>query len=325
MTDTDTRADARAVARRAWEDMVNRQRLDLADELYAPTFEFHDPAHVFIGATVDTPERMRATLGRFQQVFPDLTYHIEDLVAEGDRAVIRWRQTSTHRQPLLPGVAATGQRVEVTGIELFEVRHGRIVREVAEWDLLGLLRQVGAAPEGPVRAPAPVRPAPPSSVPAEDTETPEANRRTAVRVFTDLMTGGELAAVDQVYAPDVEFHDAGLPEPVVGRDAVRSLLLGLRTAFPDLDARVLETVAEGDRVVVRWSMSGTHRGAGPAPGMAPTGRSFTATGMDWFRLADGLVVEERSEWDVFGAFRQLGLIPDGPAQPSAAPDGPVGE
>ncbi len=89
----------------------------------------------------------------------------------------------------------------------------------------------------------------------------------------------------------------------------RPELAGVRTAFPDLAVTVHESIGEGDRVVVRWAMTGTHEGPGPVPGLPPTGRRFETTGMDWFRFADGLVVEERSEWNVVRAFQQLGLIP----------------
>ena len=66
-------------------------------------------------------------------------------------------------------------------------------------------------------------------------------------------------------------------------------------------------VAEGDKVVTRWTGRGTH--SGPRMGIPPTGRKVEVTGMRMFRLAEGKIVETWVNWDMFGLMQQLGVIP----------------
>ena len=104
----------------------------------------------------DVEAAARAMLAIYT-AFPDSHYTIEDLVAEGDRVVVRWTSRGTHRGPFR-GVAPTGRRVGVTGISIYRMAGGKIVDEWAVADTLGLLEQLGAplAPL-PTAYPAPER------------------------------------------------------------------------------------------------------------------------------------------------------------------------
>ena len=77
-----------------------------------------------------------------------------------------------------------------------------------------------------------------------------------------------------------------------------------------------ELIAEGDKVVVRWTFAGTQRGAfGPIPA---TGKSVRWTGISICRIADGKVIEDRGEEDALGFMRQLGLVPTPEQAPTPA-------
>jgi predicted ester cyclase len=74
--------------------------------------------------------------------------------------------------------------------------------------------------------------------------------------------------------------------------------------FPELQQTLDDQIAEGDKVVNRWTARGTHRGA--YMGFAPTGKSLTFTGITIFSFAQGKIVEQWVEQDMMGFMRQLG-------------------
>ena len=82
----------------------------------------------------------------YRGAFPDLHFTLEDVIGEGDRVVVRWTATGTHKAEVM-GVPATGKRVAVTGIEVSRFADGKLAETWVNWDALGLLRQLGAIPE----------------------------------------------------------------------------------------------------------------------------------------------------------------------------------
>lgn len=87
------------------------------------------------------------------EAFPDLNRPVDDLIAEGDRVVARWRAEGTHLGPFM-GTPPTGKFVSTSGITIFRLQNGRIVEEWGQSDTIGLLQQVGAMP-GPGGGPPP--------------------------------------------------------------------------------------------------------------------------------------------------------------------------
>ncbi len=83
----------------------------------------------------------------FQQAFPDLQSTIEDQVAEGDKVVTRFRTRGTHQGESEDLGPPTGNRMEVTGITIEQFSEGKIVEDWTNWDALGLMQQLGLAPE----------------------------------------------------------------------------------------------------------------------------------------------------------------------------------
>lgn len=79
----------------------------------------------------------------FTQAFPDSVIEIEDCIAEGDRVVTRWILNATHREEF-QGIPATGRAVQFSGLEFNRVRDGRLVEHLSQFDLAGLMRQLGA-------------------------------------------------------------------------------------------------------------------------------------------------------------------------------------
>jgi steroid delta-isomerase-like uncharacterized protein len=135
----------------------------------------------------------------------------------------------------------------------------------------------------------------------------EENKQIVQRAFDSMSEGREafVAEHDQIYSPDLVGHFSGMPP--VDIDMHRMFGLATFDAFPDLKRPVEDLVAEGDKVVARWTSVGTHEGA--FMGAPPTGKTVTTSGITVFRLRDGKIVEEWSESDMAGMMQQVGIIP----------------
>jgi steroid delta-isomerase-like uncharacterized protein len=134
----------------------------------------------------------------------------------------------------------------------------------------------------------------------------EAHKRLVQEGFQRLMNQGELAVADDLVSADFVNHDAP-PDAPSGPAGLRQVVTMLRTAFPDLHQEIDEVIAEGDRVVARTTMRGTH--TGPFMGIPPTGRRFEQQQIHIFRFANGKTVEHRAVRDDLGMLQQLGVIP----------------
>ena len=103
-------------------------------------------------------------------------------------------------------------------------------------------------------------------------------------------------------------HDPAIPEPLRGPDGFKENVATYRAAYSDARITVDEQIAEGDKVVTRWTGRGTHDG--DLMGVAPTGKQVTVSGLTLSRLANGKVIEEYTNWDTFGMMQQLGVVPE---------------
>jgi steroid delta-isomerase-like uncharacterized protein len=102
--------------------------------------------------------------------------------------------------------------------------------------------------------------------------------------------------------PDFIDHAAYEGQPQ-GIEGVRHFWRKWRAAFPDFTVEVHDTIAEGDKVVTRWSMRGTH--LGDYDGITPTGRVVGHSAISIDRVKDGLITDEWIEFDQHGLLRQL--------------------
>ncbi len=127
-------------------------------------------------------------------------------------------------------------------------------------------------------------------------------RELVERLHTELFASGDLATLDRFFAPDVISHDMppGFPQGIEG---VRLFFSAFRQGMPDVEVRIDEIVAEGDRAAVATMIEGTH--TGPLMGVEPTGRRLSVRGFDMVRVEDGRIVEHRGLTDTVGLLRQL--------------------
>lgn len=140
-------------------------------------------------------------------------------------------------------------------------------------------------------------------------ETETTRNKAALRRFHDALSSGDAEVIsktiDEVVQPDVLIRTP-LPIESTGAQAVKEVFAALHQAFPDLHVSVEDLIAEGDKVVSRNIVTGTHRG--DYMGLPPTGRSVTYSEMFVVRFLDGRVAETWAVVDVFSQMQQLGVI-----------------
>ncbi|MDP9368230.1 MAG: ester cyclase [Chloroflexota bacterium] len=141
----------------------------------------------------------------------------------------------------------------------------------------------------------------------------EENKAIVCRVWDEVVSRGTLGVADELIAPEFIYHAPGTPE-LHGPDGFAQLIAMYRAAFPDLQATVEDLIAEGDKVVSRYTVRGTHQGE--LMGIPRTGRRVTEAGIVISRLADGKLVEDWHSPDTLGLLQQLGAIP--PLGPSGS-------
>jgi steroid delta-isomerase-like uncharacterized protein len=109
----------------------------------------------------------------------------------------------------------------------------------------------------------------------------------------------------QYFAPNSKFY--GVAPQTLDLEGYQQLLTMTFAAFPDWHLTIEDMIAEGDKVAVRYTTSGTHQGV--FQGIPPTGKKFTATAITIAHFVNGKADELRSEYDFLGMLQQLGVIP----------------
>ena len=135
----DTASRNRSTIRRLYEEAINSGKLELVPELVALDY---------VGPTGETgPAGFSSTIESLRTGIPDIHFTLEDLVAERQRVTVRWTWSGTH-SGTFRGFVPSNRSVTNTGIAIYELRDGKIVRAWLETDRLGFLQQIGAVPAG---------------------------------------------------------------------------------------------------------------------------------------------------------------------------------
>ena len=134
----------------------------------------------------------------------------------------------------------------------------------------------------------------------------EGNKAVIRRLIEEVYNEGNLDVVDELMAPDI-FDHAAVPEHQHGIDGFKHVMEWVREFSSDVRYDIDDIIAEGEKVAVRMTQSGTHTGA--VRGISPTGKSFSVDYVHWFRLANGKVAEMWAVRDDLTRLQQLDLIP----------------
>lgn len=226
--------------------------------------------------------------------FTELQFTVEDLVAQDDRVAARLTIRGAFTGEFA-GLSANGARVEFGGTVIHRVRDGRL-QEVWEVDDLGLRRQL-ATPRWST-----LDPAYSSGTVARGDGDSEASRRAALR-WIELLNAGRFDELAEAAAADLVLHHAPDQAPVAGLDNVAAIFAMYHGAFPDMHIEVLDSVADGDTVMLRNFNTGTHRGE--LYGIAPSGRAVRYAEVSTYRVRGGKIVEKWAGADVATAIQTI--------------------
>jgi steroid delta-isomerase-like uncharacterized protein len=133
---------------------------------------------------------------------------------------------------------------------------------------------------------------------------PDRNKTMVRQTFEQIWNHGNLAVIDERFASDYVEHSAS---EIQGPEGGKRFAATMHTAFPDLHYAVEDEIAQGDRVVHRWTARGTHKGE--FEGVLPTGKQVTIKGISIYRVADAKMVEGWTNVDMLGLLQQLGAVP----------------
>jgi steroid delta-isomerase-like uncharacterized protein len=134
----------------------------------------------------------------------------------------------------------------------------------------------------------------------------EENKALDRHVLEEVWHKGNLAVVDELADENVVNHIPQGPA-LKGPEAYKQFVLMYRSAFPDLRFTIDDQIAEGDKVVMRYTARGTHKGE--LMGIPPTGKQITVTGITIGHIVGGKYVESWANYDALGMMQQLGVIP----------------
>ena len=266
------------IARRWWDEGLNKHNVALADELMDAEYILHDATF----GDIKGRDAFKQFVNGLFLALPDAQYRIEDVVTAGDKCAVRYTFSGTQHGEIM-SIAPTGRRVtDVSAIAMVRILGGRHVEAWQVFDFLGMLRQLGAAPE-----------------------STEANKAVARRYVDEFLNKADWSVADEIFAEDYVCHGPHLPE-VHGPEAMKEFHMALRASVPDVRFAVIDLLAEGDKVAMHWQETGTMMGEWM--GIAPTGKSYRVTGIDTLRLAGGKIVEEHAEIDFLGFLEQIGVV-----------------
>lgn len=136
--------------------------------------------------------------------------------------------------------------------------------------------------------------------------TTEASRLFMPR-FVQFINTADAKLASELVSPKATFFVPGRPDPVSGPAGYLEIINMMRSGFPDIQWTLEETIAEGDKIVARFTMRGTHHGV--FLGVPPTGKKIAVQALNIYRFSDGQIVEERGQPDLLGLLQQIGGLP----------------
>lgn len=131
-------------------------------------------------------------------------------------------------------------------------------------------------------------------------------RAVVERFFYEAINERRLEILPEILAPDFRGNILEHEGTANTREEIAGMLAGVFTAFPDYHQVIHDWIVEGEKVVARWTTTGTH--LGPYNGVAPTGRVIHEHGIDIFQVVDGQITAHWVELDLLGIFRQMDAV-----------------
>jgi steroid delta-isomerase-like uncharacterized protein len=129
----------KAVIRRLYDEVWNERKVEVIKEIISPSHALHGPT--FSGSSIG-PEAYKRQVLLFLTGYPDMHWTIEDTIAENDKVVACWTISGTHRGEYME-IPATNKKVSIDGITIHHIAGGKIMDSYSNWDVLGMMQQLG--------------------------------------------------------------------------------------------------------------------------------------------------------------------------------------
>ncbi len=277
--------DLRAWVRKFY-DVLNKGEVDRFDDFVSEDYVDHAlPPYID-----PNREGLKSFFKMMINAFPDLHYDINFMVTERDKVVVYPTKTGTHQGEYM-GIAGTGKKFSIRGIDIIKVVQGKMVEHWETLDNLSMLSQLGID----------MPPAPEANDEDPSVDIEDANK-TWVRKFYETLNKGGVDRFDEFVSED--YVDHTLPpnfEP--NREGLKEVSEIMFSAFPDLKYDINFMISEGDKVVVYTTMTGTHEGE--YMGKPGIGQSFSIKSIVIIRVVDGKMVEH---WELMDQITMLAQI-----------------
>jgi steroid delta-isomerase-like uncharacterized protein len=275
----------KANEKRLYDEVYNKGNLSLIPELVSPDF---------VSGDSKGHEGYRQIVNTWRAAMPDLHFTIDEMVGEGDRLVYRLSGTGTGAGKLA-GIDITGKKMSWTQAIFTEYKDGKVSKGVNIQDALTLYQQAGITPPA-------------------FTQTQEANKATLRRYYEEVLNNGNYSLWSELMTDDYVLRAPG--GELKGAEAGKQNYAQRKAMAPDSQFTIDEIVGEGDTVVVRGMLKGTH--TGEFQGNPPTGKEFARAYTAFYRFRGGKIAEGWTVQDVLGFYQQLGITPPGPADVNKA-------
>jgi steroid delta-isomerase-like uncharacterized protein len=268
--------DVKALVTRFMVDIWSQGDMDAIDEIIADDFVF-----TLSFAKTSNKNAFRAMVKANRIAFENLTYTPLDIVVDANKASCRWRMTSKHVGTWrdIPG---TGKNVSIDGISIFEIRDGKFSSAFVQNDVIGLMDQIGGV---------------------EYTAQKMKNVDLVSRYVNDILVRADFTTFSKYASPDFHIDRSAVPEGITGKEGLNTQMAMLYKAFPDLDLKMADVIAQGDKVLVRFEAPGTH--TGEFAGIPATGKVATWKGLVLYQVKDGKLIRAWATWDDYGLVMQL--------------------
>lgn len=251
----------KALVGRVLNEYFNEGRIDVIPEIFAPNFTIYAAD----GSIMYGHAAAEAYVKAERHAFPDLYWLEEDMVVDGDKVVLYFTGYGTFQGEWM-GIPPNNQPIKWVGNAMFRVKDGKIVEDRLIWESLRFLQQLGA-------------------IPVEQPKTdPEANKKIVHTIHLSWNEENRSHSIDQLLAPDWTMHPSAQPNQIslYGIDQFKTWAAGFLEVMPDFRATIHDTVADGDLVAIRWTVTGTHQGA--YMGAQPTGKPIEVTGASLWQI-----------------------------------------
>jgi len=282
----------KTIVRREIEQIWNNGNLETADEIIVEEYVLHEAAEEIKGI-----DSFKVFVKDFRTAFPNAHFDIDDVIVEGDLAVVRYTFRGKHDGDYMD-IASTGKEVTATGIRLSRVTDGKIQETWNYIDKLSVLVQLGwwVPPEDWQLA---YEWGESIARPIEKKSDLDEHKIKARRGLEELWETADLAIAEEIYSAKFVNHE--ITHRQYGNlESYKKYVSVIHRIVQDFRVLVEDLIAEGDEVAIRWNVSGTDR---------TSGNAYAWGGITIFRFYDGKIMEAWWSRDALRIAQQMGFVP----------------